>query len=158
MSFLDFPKTNYIKTVDTGEVIRMGTFKTVKSIELTHIRVTIYVSGSAPTNERFRINVCSERTYSSILYQSNWVNVADIPGVTADWFGWVRADFDRQNINKNRTYYPSIELDNYSRIPGSFYIGFAWDFPFPIYNNSQPLFYNHPLQMQIFGYVPRSEQ
>lgn len=161
MSFLDFAKTQYIKTVDTGEEIRMGSFKDARNEELKHFRLSIYIQGTALiTTEQVRVNIYSENTYTAKMFCSNWSNISDIENLQGDvgWIGWIRIDFNRENINKNLTYYPTIELNNYTRDAQDFYIGFCHDFPFPIYDNLEDLFYKHPLQMQIFGYIPRSQQ
>ena len=156
MAFFDFAETQYIKTVDTGEEIRVGSFKTAENLELQYMRPTIYITGTTlVTDERIRVNIYSERTYSAILYQSSWSNISEISGLMVKdrWIGWIRVDFNRENINKNITYYPTIELDNYTRDGQNFFIGFAHDFPFPIYDNGASLFYRHPLQAQYFGWV-----
>jgi len=155
MAFQDFAADQYIKTVDTGEEIRVGSFQTIKNLELKYIRLTIYIDGAIPTNEQVRVNIYSDIGTTSKIFSSEWSNLSEINGVSSRWLGWVRTDFDRQNINKELIYYPTIELNNYTRVPGSYYIGFCYDFPFPIYDNSEDLFYNHPLQMQLFGYSNR---
>jgi hypothetical protein len=152
MAFLDFSDNQYIKFADTGEDIRMGGFSTVNNMELKHIRTTIYIDGAIPTTERMKIEIHGHIGVQSLLYTSDWANLADIANVSDRWLGWIRIDFNREPINKDVTYYPKIVLDNYTAIAGSFRIGFAYDFPFPVYDNSQDLFYNHPIAMQIFGY------
>lgn len=152
MAFLDFAKDQYIKTMDTGELIRMGSFKVAKSMEIKYARVTIFIDGQLQANEQIRINVYSDPTTTSLMYSSSWRSLSDITNVSERWLGWLRLDFDRQNWNKNYTYYLAIEAQNYTAILGTYTIGFAYDFPFPIYDNSQSLFYNHPLQCQLFGY------
>lgn len=158
MAFQDFSETLYIKTMDTGEEIRVGSFATANNMELKYIRLTLYIDGATPTNEQIRMKIYSDSGFSSLLYTSDWSTLSDITGVSSRWLGWVRVDFNRENINKNKTYYATIESQNYTRILGTYDIGFAYDFPYPLYDNSENLFYNHPIQTQIFGYINRSEQ
>lgn len=161
MAFLDFADTQYTKTVDTGEEVEVGAFQLAKNLELSAIRPTIYITGtSSITTEKFRMNIYSDVGYTSLLYQSSYANISDIVGLTTKerWMGWVRLDFNRESINKNIKYYPTLEVANYTRNGDTFYVGFNYDFPFPIYDNSEDFFFNHPLQTQIFGYLPRSEQ
>lgn len=157
MAFKDFSDTQYIKTVDTGEEIRMGSFFPPKNMEIAYMRPTIFISGAMPTTEEIRINIYSDETTTSKLFSSAWSKLSDISGVTASWIGWIRCDFNRQPINKFIKYYPTIELQNYTRTP-SYFIGFSYDFPFAIYDNAEPYFYNHSLQFQLFGAVTRDNQ
>jgi hypothetical protein len=157
MAFKDFSDTQYIKTVDTGEEIRIGSFFPPKNLELAYMRATIFISGAVPTNEEMRINVYSDDAYSSKLFSSEWSKLSDIEGVTSYWIGWLRVTLDRQPLNKFIKYYHTIEFRNYTRTP-TYFLGAAYDFPFPIYDNGETYFYNHSLQFQLFGYVKRSEQ
>jgi hypothetical protein len=148
MSFLQFSETQYIKTFDTGEIIRMGSFTdTIKDGEFGHIRVLLYVNGTLAGTEKIRINVYSDYGFQNKIFSSDW---SDVP--YNDWIGYIRCDFDRQNINKNNTYYLGAELDGYSR-SGTNYIGLSYDFPYPIYDNSEDIFYDHSIAFQLFMYV-----
>lgn len=158
MAFLDFSDRQFIKTVDTGEEVQMGFFQTTKNMQLAHIRPTIHINGKVCTTEKLRMNIYSDMGYTSLLYQSAWADLNQIPTTSLDWIGWIRLDFNRENINKELRYYPTLELSGYTRVVGVSYIGFCYDFPFPIYDNLLTNFYEHPLQMQIFGYVDRRNQ
>ena len=157
MSFYDFSENQYVKTVDTSELVRMGGIKPASNIELAHIRVLLFIhdvtmlSGS----EAIRLNVYSSTYYysSTYMFSSSYKNISDITNLGAnDWIGWVTVDFNRQNLNKNFYYYVEAEFSNYTRNGESFYFGLSRDFPVPIYDNSENLFYNHPLAMALFGY------
>ena len=156
MAVLDISKTQYIKTVDTGEEIRMGSFKTVKSGELRFIRITMYWIGKIPDTEQVRVNIYSDSGYDSLLYQSDWRDLGDITGATSEYFAYVRCDFDRVNLNKENTYYIAAEYNNYTRNGSTYYQALVYDFPFPKNDNSEEIFFDHPLQFEIYHYVPRS--
>lgn len=155
MAFKDFSNIQYIKTIDTGEEARMGGFKTAVNTELEHIRPTIYINAGTITTEEVRINVYSDPGASSKIFSSSWAKLSDIEGLSTSWIGWIRVDFDRQPLNKYIWYYTTIELRNYTRVVGGYYIGFSYDFPFPKYDNSEIYFYRHPLQLEIFGFTTR---
>lgn len=154
MAFLDFSKTQFIKTVPPIGKIPIGYFKVVTSLNLYHIRLTIYIDGFVPTVEQVRVNIYSDADYSSLIYQSAWANLSDID-MQDKWIGWLRTDFDGENISNQFRYYPEIEVANYAEVVGVSYLGFAYDFPFAIYDNALPNFYQHPIQVQIFGEVER---
>ena len=161
MSFTDFAETQYIKSIDTSETPRMGSFKVATSGELKYMRVKLYVNGTLGGSEQIRLNICGDAACTSALITSDWSDISDIvdeDGVatTGNWLGWVRIDFSRENINKNITYYVSAEFNNYTRNAETFWLGLSYDFPYSIYDNSESLFYNHPLAMEIFTYIERT--
>ena len=152
MAFQDFADTQYIKTVDTGEEVRIGYFNVQESILLKYIRLTVYINGAKPTTEKLKIELHLDSNYSSLYATSDWTELASIADdmTTNYWIGWVRVDFNREPINSNITYYPKIIFDNYTRnYVTEYYIGVAVDFPFPIYDNEEDYFYRHPIQTQF---------
>lgn len=161
MAFKDFASVQYVKTVDTSESPRMGSFSLASSGELGHIRTVLYINGTMSGTEQFRIRVCGDSACSSALATSDWMDLADITDengniATGDWVGFVTADFNRENLNKDITYYTAIDFNNYTRNTETFYIGVCHDFPYPIADNSEDLFYNHPLVMAIFTHTERT--
>ena len=152
MSFQQFADVQYIKTFDNNEKIRMGSFSVVESLELKYIRSLFYINGTLSGTEQVQMTLYSDPDYSNVLYQSNTVDIVDIGTYTNNFIGWIRFDFEQKNINKDITYYPAMTISNYTRNGDTFYIGMSYDFPFPMYDNSEDLFFNHPIGMQIFGY------
>ena len=156
MAFKDFAETQYIKTIDTSESISFGSFSVVNSMELAHIRSALMITGvsNLSGNEQVRLKIYTDPAFTSLLYTSDYANLSDITDIgTTNWFGWIRIDFNRENINANLTYYVQLETLNYTRNAETFWIGFSHDFPFPVYDNAQTLYYKHPLAMQLFGYT-----
>lgn len=161
MAFKDFADVQYIKTVDTGESPRLGSLTAASNGELAHIRVKLYINGTLNGSEQIRLKVYSDSAFQSLLYTSKWSNINQVidengNAVTGDWIGWIRIDFNRENVNNKFPYYIEAEFANYTRNFDTFYLGLAHDFPFPIYDNGEPLFYNHPLAMELFTYIERT--
>lgn len=155
MAFKDFASTQYCKTIDTGELVRLGSFQETTNGFLAHIRAMLVIRGvtNLAGTEKIRLKIFSDVGFSSLLYTSEWSNLSDITGLgSADWIGWIRCDFNKHPINKNLVYYVAAELTGYTRNADIFWCGLNYDFPFPVYDNSENLFYDHPLAMQIFSY------
>lgn len=153
MSFYDFAKQLYCKTLDDGEIARMGSFSLLVSNELKYMRVLLFINGDIAGTERLRLKIFSDPLHTSLMYTSEWSSLSDISNIGTYWLGWLRITFNRESLNKNLTYYLSAEVDGYTRVGGSFYIGLMFDFPWPIYDNNEDIFYDHPLAMQLFGYL-----
>ena len=150
MSFLNFPETRYVKTLDAGESARMGTFKDANDGELIYMRSEIIIHDVIITAERMRIKLFHSSDLGATPYAtSEWSDLSLIPSPGSYWIGMVRFDFDGPSVNKNVTYYPVIEIDNYTPSTDSF-IGVAYDFPLPRYSLNNQLFYDFPLTMEIF--------
>ena len=162
MSFQKFANTLYVKTFDTAEICRMGTFVLASNMELKYLRVLFLMYGVAGRggSERIRIKIYSDVEHTSVLYTSEWsdITLANISGLAGShsWLGWIRTTFARENLNKNISYYVSCEIENYTRNGDTFYCGLSYDFPHPIYDNSQNSFRYHPLALQVLGYVDRT--
>lgn len=160
MAFADFAETQYVKTVDTGETPRLGAFSTAENGELKYMRVKLYIKGTLSGSEQIRLKIYGDSSFSSLLYTSSWSSISNVTdengaAVTGDWIGVIRTDFNNENINQNMTYYLEAEFANYTRNSDSFYIGLLYDFPFPVFDNNEPLFYNHPLAFEIFMMTER---
>jgi len=151
MAFKNFSEYLYIKTYDNAENARFGSFQTQDNMELGHIRTVAYIRGTLSGTEKMRLKVYSDVGYRNLMFVSDWSNFSDIE-IQKDFLFYLRFDFDRQNINKNNRYHVTGEIADYTRNGNDFYFGIAHDFPHPVYDNSEDLFYNHPLVMQIFGY------
>lgn len=156
MSTKNFSKVNFIKSIDTGEEVRCGGFKLKNHGELDHIRPLIYIQGLLSGTERLRAKLYEDSNHTKLLATSQWT----IPLVNAtlgNWRGLIRIDFNKENINKNITYYIGLELTGYTRNGESFYIGVARDWPYPIYKitPTPQWFYQHPLAVEIFNGVWR---
>lgn len=153
MAFKDFSRDQYSRLVEANENVRMGTFKVQDSGQLVHIRtmITLFNTAGLGGSETAKMHLYLDDYYQSLVATSNTIQISDIPfnGTSHSWIGFVRFDFDGQNINKNLTYYPSIEFTNNTNTPTHF-ISVSYDFPAPVYDNGGARFYDQALAHQIF--------
>jgi hypothetical protein len=157
MAFKDFSSDQYIRTFDTDEKIRMGSFKTPSSGELGNIRVLLYVIGTLAGNEQIRTVIYPSEDQELAYATSDWMNLSDLVDendltVSGNWIGMIRTDFSRENINANNTYYIQCEIRNYTPNFPTLEIGLSHDFPSPRYATSETLFQNTNLAFEIFTY------
>lgn len=154
MAFNDFNEDVYVKTADTGEEVRLGSFKLQEAGELEHIRVWFFGEGmSSITNETIKLKVYSNYATdsSTLMFESSESALTDI-GATGDyWLGFLRCDFNRQNLNPNLTYYLNATFQNYTR--GTTVFGLCYDYPYPWYTTAGATnFYEENIAFQIFTY------
>lgn len=156
MAFQQFSEVQYVKVFDTDEEIKCGGFQVANNTELEAIRLGIFVEGTLSGSEQIRCNIYSNAGASKLLFRSAWSDLSDLEysngsTVTGDFIGVVRANFSRQNLNKNITYYATMELNNYTRNGDTFYISGVFDYPFPRYSSGSS-HYGVNLVMEIFEY------
>lgn len=157
MAFKQFSAVQYIKVFDTGEEVKAGSFlQTQNNAEIQYMRVGIYVNGNLSGNEQIRVNMYSNPGANRLLFRSSWSDISNCEDengnkITGDWIGLIRCDFARQNINKNINYYPSVELNNYTRNADTFYIGLTRDYPFPRYTGGNT-HYSTNYTFELFEY------
>lgn len=155
MAFKDFSENLFVRAIDTGETINLGGFTVANDIELQHLRVKIYIEDVTALggSETYVVKAFGQSDFTNELFTSSTMNVSDITNIGTDnWLGFVRVDFNRQNMNASTEYYFSIEFSNYTRNGELFFIAGVFDFPFPVYDNSETAFNRHPIATQIFGY------
>lgn len=158
MAFRHFSEYQYIKVMDTSELIKLGGFKLSSSNEISAIRVLTFINGTLGGSEQLRINIYSDVGHSKKIFHSNWTSlngtISDENGtiITGNWFGLLRFDFNRENINKNIFYYASVESQSYNRNGDTFYLGFAHDYPYSRYSQGANAAYEANIAFEIFGY------
>lgn len=157
MAFKDFPANQYVKTFETNELVRMGSFQTNENGELKYIRALMYIRGNLAGNEQFRIRLFPTNLYETSIATSSWMSLSNIVdenniALLGNFVGMIRCDFNRENINKNNTYYVQAELQNYTANYPTFEIGLAYDFPGPRYAIGETKFYKANLAFEIFTY------
>jgi len=165
MSIYNFSKDKYIKTFDTDEEVRLGSFSLASGSQgpLGNIRVFLYIQDfrSLAGSESLVFKIYTSTKYENALITSDTVLVNDITFDTSDvaktgWLGYLRFDFNDEQLNANLTYYPTITIANYTPSADSFYVGLAYDYPDPVYDNGALFFYDQSIAMQIFTRVQRS--
>jgi hypothetical protein len=152
MSWLDFPKKIFIKTIDTSEEVKCGAHKFTNNMELRYIRLCILINGQVPTTEKMQLQLHSESTYSSLILSSNQISLIDIQNVTSRWIGMIRFDFNYYPINTNLYYYIKLITTGYTRNADAYYLGVVYDWPDYTYPNGSVSPANHPIKMEDFGY------
>jgi hypothetical protein len=152
MTIKDLPKYSYVKTVNTGEEILLGAYKQKNHTEVAYMNLYIFIEGGQPTLETMKIEVHRNAAGTMKAFESNTISLSDIlnPSPTR-WKGWVRFDFNRQNMNKNFYYFPKLIIANYTRTP-TYYISTELDWPI----QSNPSITNNPIgramKLEIKGY------
>lgn len=158
MAFKNFSDFQYMKYMDTSEVIKLGSFKLGASNELHVIRLATWINGTLGGSEQLKFNIYSDPAINKLIFSSAWI---DINGtiedendqiITGDWFGLLKFSFNRQNINKNLTYYGSIEARNYTRNGSTFHLAFPYDYPSPRYATGATAFYDANIAFEVYGY------
>lgn len=153
MAFKDFSEYKYVKTFDSNEEIRMGGFQVVTSGFLKYVRVMLVMSevASLVGTETLTMKVYADQNLTSLLYTSGVVSISDIDydPLLHSWVGFVRFDFTNKPINKNYFYYPTVTIANFTPAM-DFWIGLNYDWPDPVYDNGNTLFYQQAIAMQIF--------
>lgn len=160
MAFLDFNEDQYIKMLDTGESLRLGSFQTQDDGELFAIRSLIYINDVSQMtgNEEFRLGIYSDSECSLLMFSSDYSRIENIAlhdetyGTKKGWYGFVATYFNRENISSQHTYYLKAETNNYTRL-GDRYIGFGYSYPFPVYGSIGPKFTSSPIAFQIYMYM-----
>lgn len=122
MSYLQFPNSNLLKTIDTGGE-NLGSFLLGEPTELKYIRLNTYIKGTVSGSERMRLKVFASSLKNTALATSEWVDWADIDGIgTGNWLGWVRFDFNLQPLNDDYYHYLNIETSGYTRNGSTHYL------------------------------------
>jgi len=165
MSIKNFSEDKYIKTFDADEEIRMGGFSLASggSGPIGNIRVFLYIQDFTALggSETLTLKIYTSTQYLNAYITSSVVNLSDISFDTSDpakenWLGYLRFDFNDEWLNEKFTYYPTITIANYTPNADAFYIGLAYDYPDPVYDNGGSFFYNQSIAMQIFTKQQRS--
>jgi len=151
MAILQHPAEEYCKVVDTDELCVAGGFQTARHEELRHIVMRLYKKGARGGSERMRLKIFLDDSCLHLYAWSSWVRLSDIEGIDADaaWKGDVRFDFESPNINKHRTYWVAIEIENYTRNRDTFFLAFLYDWPDPLYQQLGTPLYG--LRMALYG-------
>lgn len=165
MSIKNFSEDKYIKTFDADEEIRMGSFSldSGSSGPIGNIRVFLYIQDFTALggNESISMKIYTSAEYSNSYITSDTALLSSISFDTSDplkenFLGYIRFDFNNEYLNQNFTYYPTVTISNYTPSGDTFYIGMAYDYPDPVYDNGGSFFYNQSIAMQIFTKQQRS--
>ena len=136
----DFSNKQCIKTIDTSEKIKLGTFVLNESAQIGYAQLSIFIQGSISGPEQMRLNVYSDSGYTALRFYSDKINLNQITYDTSKgWRGEVLFTFGRQNLNKNFSHYFELECFNYTRNGNTFYLGVCKEYLDPHFNSGGSL-------------------
>jgi len=146
MSILNFSNFKYVQKLGASE-LKMGAFSLQNKMEIEAIRALLHIHGAGSAD--LRMNVYSDVNHEDLLFRSDWVSLSDIDSYTAYWLGWLRFEA-LGNANAAFTYYAGLEAQNYAE-SDSFFIAGVFDYPAPVYDNSETNFNETPIAIEVYG-------
>jgi hypothetical protein len=152
MAFLNFSENLYVKEMDSNEETGLGGMSPAVNGDLAHMRVFVYIKGTIGGSETIKVNFYGDELTNNLLFSSSKSNLSNINPSPNNYLGWVKVDFDRQPLNKNITYYPSLQLENYTRNGETYVIGIVYDWPAPTYATGVNIVSNASYGFQVFMY------
>lgn len=159
MSIYNFSEDKYVKTFDADEEIRLGGFSLASGSggPLGNIRVFMYIQDFTALggSETMVMKIYTSTNYQNAIITSDTLSLSDISFDTSNpsnvgFLGYLRFDFNDEQVNHNFNYYPTVTIANYTPNGDSFYVGLAYDYPDPVYDNGGASFFDQSIAMQIF--------
>lgn len=130
MPFSRFPNRNMWLVKETSDLLQLGWFRVGEATELKYAQLTLLKIGAHGSTERVRLKLYPDSAYTTAIYTSDWVNIADLSGISAsNWIGWVRFDFTRKHLATTQTYWMALESENYTRNADTHYMAIKTDWP-----------------------------
>ena len=148
MAIINFPENQFALILDSSTEFHVASHTLSESGELRNIRAKIFNKGDNSAS-RIRLNVYPENSNNK-LFSSEWVNISDIE---QNFYGFIRFDFQKNNIQKNYKIKIFAEIENYSTDLETNYFAFIYDFPIPVYDNLETHFNDHPIALEDFIFV-----
>lgn len=133
-----------------SDKVPVGAINLSEDIEIKHVLITFFKTGTLVGSEQIRLNLHSSERYDSPFARSEWASISDISNLAASWLGWLRLDFDRIDLDKDEVIYAEIETQNYTRVGDTFWMGIGLEGS-PLINGITPAD-GAPAALQIFGY------
>ena len=129
MSFSPFADTGFFLILETDSESKGGSFNLAESTDLANIQTTIIVRGTLSAgSERARLRLYGNSSCAGTpISSSSWFDFSSIGSYTNNWIGNVFFDFENTPINPSLDYYITVETDNYTKVPDTFYIGVRLD-------------------------------
>jgi hypothetical protein len=149
------PSTAYVRTIVPGESNKLAVIDLPHDTEVQYIRILFYKHGTVKlANEVIRMQVkifpSDSLDHQSTVATSSYTYMTDIPDLSDYWWGWLRFDFNRQHLSKDRNYLLYIEVNGDFTPQGDGFIGFALDYPVP--QNTQAGAPVYGAALQLYGY------
>lgn len=144
------PARGYFRVLETNDTVNLGSMSLPSAIELYAIRILLYKHGTSGGSERFRLKLYRDSGRTDLAYTSAYSDLADVTDLGAKWFGWVSILFDREHVPASTTFYPTLEVENYTRNADTYYLSCSLDWPNPQYGTDNTTRRN--LALQMYGY------
>lgn len=138
----------WVREFQTSEVVQCGKVTTTQAIELGYLRILLFKHGTLAGTEQVRAKVYHDSGYTQLYATSDWADIADIDGLTTDWWGWLRLDFDRPNLAAG-SYYIALETTGYT-YSDSAYLAASLNWPLAQYTQVDTQQFS--VMLQIYGY------
>lgn len=150
MAITNFPTPLAFKVLETSTTEELGTVQAGEDFELAYMRVLLYIAGTYGGSETLTAHLYSEN--DTLLYSSSAVTLSQITGIGADWLGWLRFDFSRENIKSGTTFKLKMTSTNYTRNGDTYYLGIGFDWSDPALTNSANDGINYGIYAPMYGY------
>lgn len=129
MALTNFPSTRGLRLIDTNEQVPWAVMTPEEHSELEYIRLYIFKKGTAGGSETFQCVITTQTVDITSYYaSSNTVNLSDWTSET-NFIGWCRFDFNKENFNRNQTYYIYLKTANYTNNQDTYYLAGVYDSP-----------------------------
>lgn len=148
MSFLNFSEYLFVRISNESETVKIATHEIVTGGELGNMRVMVYLKGSVSGNIQLKIY---PKDNASVPICSS--NIVDISTIGSDFLGFVRFDFQRENFPNGAQFDIFADVTSYTRSGEVSYLSLVFDFPCPVYDNSEASFIDHPIAIEDFFYI-----
>lgn len=153
MSF-EFNSPLFIKTIDTGEEIILGSFNLPNTltgiIEQKYMTAFLNVENMTIVNERLKMQIHGEATCNSLIAESDYFDINLITGVSPSWNGLIRFDFDSFPLNLGVDYYMKIIPYNYTRASKTSYLALSFNWPIANTTNTNATPWLRPLTFEPY--------
>ncbi len=141
------PTPAYVRTIDTGETVKCGSITPTASVELTSVRVMLFIRGALGGTEQLRVKLYTDSAYSQVQYTGAWVSLSAITNVSTYWWGWIALPLTRVHMRPVIAY-AAVETQNYTRNGDTFYLALSLDGPArEIATNA-----SKAVKLQLYGY------
>lgn len=153
MSVEQIVQYQWHKIFEDDEIIKGGSLIPDSDQELGYLRHYIFINGTPSGTEKIRTIIYSQAgNNGSIIAISNWSNISDIEGSKTNWQGWIRVDFNREQLKSGVEYYFAIEINGYARNQNTFFISAKFDFDNSVYPNTSDQFTSYPIATEVYTY------
>lgn len=147
--FNDFQDVSVLE--NDSDMMKLALLLPSESFQIQYIMAKVYLQGSF-LNESLKLRLHSSENYNLILAESNLVNLEN---AGLNYLGWIRFDFNREELYSGFTYHLTAVSNGYTRNADISYISFVHDWPIRFYSSTNVAYTGipsaYPKALQIFG-------